>query len=281
LSGEEDHMTNFDTTSHPAWQQELIGPSTARPATAALRRLVDRQAAVLVLRDVIDDHQLAASRQRIFAHYEKKTASRYHNGTLTTIGPYLVRHLNDLPYYFANAGLTDEVFAEAEVDLRKLVQAQLAKAFGWKSFQVEREPDGRRYADSIVRIHGDGVANPLHNDNIMRDAAGSPLRLAKLRHQLSCVVCVQECDRGGELVMYRKQWAPQDETFKVKDGLGYMDGVIGGVERNVFRPHQGDVYLINPTNYHEILRVGGQDRLTLSFFIGFYDDELRDAVLWS
>jgi hypothetical protein len=273
-------MTNQDP-SHQSWPQELLSPSAPRPATAALRRLVEHQTAVLVLRDLLDAQHLDRSRRHIFAHYEKQTASRYHNGTLTTIGPYLVRHLGDLPYYFAHAGLTDEVFAGSEVDLRKVVQAQLQAAFGWRSFQVEREPDGRRYADSIVRIHGDGVANPLHNDNIMRDAADAPLKLAKLRHQLSCVVCVQECDRGGELVMYRKRWAPTDETFKVKDGLGYKDGVIGGVERNVFQPRQGDVYLINPTNYHEILQVGGKDRLTLSFFIGFYDDELRDAVLWS
>jgi hypothetical protein len=152
---------------------------------------------------------------------------------------------------------------------------------GLAGLDVAREADGRRYADSIIRVHGDGVANPLHNDNIMRDASRTGLKLAGLKHQLSCVVCVQECDRGGELVTYRKRWAPDDEVFKVKDGLGYDDRVIVGVERDVFRPRQGDVYLINPTSYHEIKQVGGKDRVTLSFFIGFYDDNLEEAVLWS
>jgi hypothetical protein len=236
---------------------------------------------VIVIKDMLGDKLLRTGLAQILAHYAKQTASNYHNGTLTTIGPYLARYLSDLDYYFKNAGAIDEVFSEAEYDLRRITQHRLRSLLGLKQLEVEHEPDGRRYADSIVRIHGNGVANPLHNDLIMRDAARSGLKLAGLKHQLSCVVCVQECDRGGELVTYRKPWAPDDEKFKVKDGLGYDPSVIFGVERDVFRPHQGDVYLINPTSYHEIERVSGKDRVTLSFFIGFYDDGLEHAVLWS
>lgn len=272
-------MNNDIATTEP-WAQVVIDARSGA-SKGLLRQLVNLEIPVIAVKDLLGEELLRNGLELIFAHYEKKTASRYHNGTLTTIGPYLARHLSDLDYYFANNRVTDEVFANTDFDLRRITQARLRSLFGLKRLEVEQEPNGRRYADSIIRVHGDGVANPLHNDNIMRDASRSGLKLAGLKHQLSCVVCVQECDRGGELVTYRKRWAPEDEDFKVKDGLGYDSGVTFGAQRDVFRPHQGDVYLINPTAYHEIKQVGGKDRITLSFFIGFYDDTLEEAVLWS
>lgn len=263
------------------WGKIILKGDAGRPHKELLRRLVDQDVSVIVMRDLLGDKLLAKGLELIFAHYAKKSANRYHNGTLTTIGPYLARHLKELDVYFSQATMTDEVFANTDFDMRKIVQSQLRSMFGWKKLSVESEADGRRYADSIIRVHGDGVANPLHNDNIMRDAKGTGLKLAGLKHQLSCVVCMQECDQGGELVTYRKRWAPEDEKFKVKDGLGYHAEVVSEVSRDVFRPQQGDVYVINPTSYHEIERVTGKDRVTLSFFIGFYDDNLEEAVLWS
>ena len=275
-------MTNdHRTQTREPWGQVVITDATTPSSRPLLRRLVDQDISVIVIKDLLGDKLLHKGLELILAHYEKKTASSYHNGTLTTIGPYLARYLSDLDYYFGHAGTIDEVFSNTDFDVRRITQQRLRSLFGLDRLEAEREPDGRRYADSIVRVHGDGVANPLHNDNIMRDAARSGLKLANLKHQLSCVVCMQECDRGGELVTYRKRWAPEDEKFKVPGGLGYDSGVIVGAERDVFRPHQGDVYLINPTSYHEIERVSGKDRVTLSFFIGFYDDDLQHAVLWS
>ncbi|MFF3747170.1 2OG-Fe(II)-dependent halogenase WelO5 family protein [Streptomyces kronopolitis] len=145
---------------------------------------------------------------------------------------------------------------------------------------VAQEPDARDYAASVVRIHADGVRNQLHNDNIMRDAQGAGLALTDLAYQLSCVVCLQECDAGGELRMYRKPWEPVDEAYKIQDGLGYDEAVVDGYPCHEFTPQAGDIYLINPTRYHSIERVTGPDRLTMGFFIGFADDALNSAVVW-
>jgi hypothetical protein len=142
------------------------------------------------------------------------------------------------------------------------------------------ERDGRRYPDSNVRIYPDGIDTPLHNDNIMRDANSTGLVLAGLKHQLSCVVCVQECDEGGELQMYRRAWQPGDEQYKIQGGLGYDEAVVAGAPCYEFKPRTGDVYLLNPTYYHAIKRVSGADRVTLGFFFGFFADDLVDATLW-
>jgi hypothetical protein len=97
---------------------------------------------------------------------------------------------------------------------------------------------------------------------------------------LSCVVCVQGCEAGGELSIYRKPWEATDEIHKVPSGLGYDLAVVDGRPVHEFRPKTGDVYLLNPTNYHAVKKVTGADRITLGFFFGFFDDKLDDAVSW-
>jgi len=247
----------------------------------ALRALIRNECAVLVLRDLLSPAIVEETRRRVGDHSRRALATRYVNGTLTTIGPYLAKHLAQPERYFADAHVTDEVFSDAAQDPRLLTREGLRAFLGLRSCAVACETDGRRYADSVVRIHADGVRNPLHNDNIMRDAGSTGLVLRLLRYQLSCIVCIQECDEGGELIHYRKTWHQDDEAYKIKDGLGYDRGVVHGAPSQVFKPRTGDVYIINPTNYHEIERVRGRDRITLGFFIGFLGDALSDAIVWS
>jgi hypothetical protein len=263
------------------WDQVNCSAEDREIGPRMLRSLVQSERPVLVMRDVLPPQVLKGGLRLIEEHHESALATRYVNGTLTTIGPYLAGHLAQPDRYFQGARTLDKVFSEPEHDLRRLTRERLQAFFHLRSFTAAQEADGRRYADAVVRIHGDGVRNPLHNDNVMRDAAKTGLSLARLKHQLSCIVCVQECDQGGELILYRRPWRPEDEGFKIQGGLGYDLGVVRGAAREVFRPQTGDVYLINPTNYHEIERVCGRDRITLGFFIGFYDDGLSDAVVWS
>jgi hypothetical protein len=207
--------------------------------------------------------------------------TRYSNGELTTFGTYLAPHLGAPERYFAASGSGDTLFPDPEADPRARVRERLRAFLGLNSLDVAAEPDGRRYAPAIVRLHRDGVGNPLHNDNVMRDAAATSLSLSRLRHQFSCITCLQECDGGGELLHYRRRWTPSDEAFKVPQGLGYTGDAVAGAELFRFRPETGDVYLIDPTNYHAIEPVRGRDRLTMGFFFGFFDDVLDEGVCWS
>jgi len=255
-----------------------VGAGHADPGL--LRGLIDGEIAVIRLRNLLPDRELAVNRYRLRRVFDRATTTHYVNGTLTTIGPFLAKYLSRPDDYFTDARDADDRLAEVSFDLAGQVREALKKAFGLHSLEPAQEPDGRRYGDAVVRVHADGVSNPLHNDNIMRDAAGTGLALAGLHHQLSCVVCVEECDSGGELKIYQKPWQPADETFKIADGLGYHPGVVAGAACHTFKPRAGDVYLINPTHYHEIERVVGADRTTLGFFIGFGQPALNDAVVW-
>ncbi|MBZ4420719.1 hypothetical protein [Myxococcus sp. RHSTA-1-4] len=269
-------------TQTAVWEKTQYYTPAEAPGPEVLKRLVRGEQSLAVFKGLLTPEELNTQRERIRAEFARAHTTRYVNGALTTIGPYLAKYLpNTVAPYFEEAAQTRELFERIGFDLGVLVRERLQKALGLRSFAPAREPDGRWYADSIVRIHANGVRNPLHNDNVMRDAAPSGLSLARLTHQLSCVVCIQECDTGGELYHYRKRWHPDDEVFKIKEGLGYDEKVVSGQPLNIFKPQTGDVYLLNPTYYHSIERVGGADRITLGFFIGLPGDSVEEAVIWS
>lgn len=265
---------SWKTVVHHVKPGGTLGPEV-------LGQLVRGEASVIVLRELLPRDVFDHNRERIKAQFARASTTHYVNGALTTIGPYLARFLSRPDAYFREAEETNKLFQEIRFDLGARVHAALREVLRLRVFEPARERDGRRYSESIVRIHADGVRNPLHNDNIMRDGAASGLWLANLKQQLSCVVCIQECDTGGELYHYRKRWHPDDEVYKIKGGLGYDEEVVRGYPRNIFKPQTGDVYLLNPTYYHAIERVGGADRLTLGFFIGLPGEALDEAVTWS
>jgi hypothetical protein len=233
-----------------------------------------------VLRGLLPDALFADNRARLEPLFGTARTTEYVNGSLTTIGPYLAKYLDDPDGYFAAAKEADALLGDVGFNLGERIRAALREVLGLRELEPATEADGRGYAPFVVRIHADGVRNPLHNDNIMRDAAGTGIVLEHLAYQLSCVVCLQECDGGGELGIYRRPWEPADERFKIPGGLGYEHGVVEGAPGHEFKPAAGDVYLLNPTQYHEIARVSGDTRLTLGFFLGFPDERLDTAMVW-
>lgn len=262
------------------WNRVVVDMRTERPPAGLLRGLADGEIAVVVLRNLLPDNVFADNLDRVRKLFSEASTTSYANGALTTIGPYLNKYIDDLDGYLAASQESQQLLDSAAFDLDAQVRTGLAQALSLSSLDPARQPDGRRYAASVIRIHADGVRNPLHNDLIMRDAAGTDIVLADLEHQLSCVVCLQECDGGGELLAYQKRWEAADEEFKIPEGLGYDERVVADVAVHSFKPQTRDVYLLNPTRYHAIERVSGDDRLTMGFFLGFADDSLDSAVVW-
>jgi hypothetical protein len=273
-------VKEIDMTRTGSWSRVVVDASTDRPDAGLLRGVADGETAVVVLRNLLPAEVFTDNLDRVSKLFANASTTDYANGSLTTIGPYLAKYLAEPGAYFAEAEKAKAMLDQAGFDLNERVRHALRDAFGLSSMEPAQEPDGRQYAASVVRIHADGVRNPLHNDNIMRDAQDTGLVLSGLAHQLSCVVCIQECDEGGELRTYQRAWEPSDEQYKIAGGLGYDEAVVDGYPCHEFKPQVGDVYLINPTRYHSIERVSGSDRLTMGFFFGFADDTLNSAVVW-
>jgi hypothetical protein len=263
-----------------AWDRVVYDLAQGGPDPGTLTRLGRGEHAVVVVKNLLPAESFEINRKRLAGLFGYASTATYVNGALTTIGPYLARCLDRPHEYFAAAAAARELLVGAGFDLDTQVRSALAATLGLASIEPAREPDGRRYADCVIRIHADGVRNPLHNDNIMRDAAGTGLVLAGLDTQLSCVVCLQECDAGGELAIYGRSWQRTDEQFKVAGWLGYDEAVVAGAPVHMFKPQAGDVYLINPTYYHAIEQVSGSTRLTMGFFMGLRTDAPASAVVW-
>lgn len=262
------------------WNRVVIDCNGAMLDRALLWGLINGEYPVIVLKNLLAMDVVDRNKQRLMTMRESARVTQYANGSLTLIGTFLIKHLSRLDEYFEEAAKADGRTASVGFELPAYVRNKLRSLFGFRQFEVAREIDGRLYASSNVRICSDNIDTPLHNDDIRRDGAQSPIVLSKLRYQLSCVVCLQESDDGGELSIYRKPWDPADEVHKVPSGLGYKLSVVDGHADHEFRPRAGDVYLLNPTNYHAVKRVTGTDRITLGFFFGFFDDRLDEPVSW-
>jgi hypothetical protein len=269
-------MKNIDK----AWKEIVYTSGDHQLDINALRGIAENKYAAIVLKNFLDENIIDTTIQVIQRNIDRAIVTQYSNGTLTTIGSYLAKYLNQPDKYFREAQANSSLFP-MQFDISIYVREKLQHIFNLHSLKIAREPDGRTYAPFIVRIHSDGIMNPLHNDNIMRDAKSTDLLVAKLKYQLSCIICIQECDTGGNLRHYMKSWNPDDEKYKIKNGIGYDYEVVKEKPCFVFKPKVSDIYLINPTNYHEIDRVSGQTRITVGFFIGFFDDELKNGIVWS
>ncbi|MEU9410979.1 hypothetical protein AB0E08_35545 [Streptomyces sp. NPDC048281] len=242
--------------------------------------LASGEHAIVVLKGLLPEAEFARNRDRILRLFDRAVTTSYSNGQLTTVGPYLAKFAGNRAAYFASAAESAATAAEAGIDLARRTRERLADVLGLARFESAVEPDGTRYADHNIRIYADDIETPLHNDNIIRDMTGEVLTLSSLTSHYSCVVCVQECDAGGHLELYHKAWEPEDERFKIAEGLGYDTTVVKGVDSLRFKPEAGDVYLFDPTQYHAIEGATGRERVTMGFFFGFQESAPDEAIAW-
>ncbi|MDV9199084.1 2OG-Fe(II)-dependent halogenase WelO5 family protein [Streptomyces sp. Wh19] len=242
--------------------------------------LASGEHAIVVLKGLFPEPVFSRNRDRIFTLFDQAITTTYSNGRLTTVGPYLAKFVGDRPSYFAGAAEAAATSAGAGIDLARHARERLAAILGLAAFEPAAEPDGTGYADHNIRIYQEDVATPLHNDNIMRDMAADNLVLKSLTSQYSCVICIQECDAGGSLELYRRGWTPDDERYKIPGGFGYDTAVVEGAEKVRFKPETGDVYLFDPTQYHAIEPSVGDARVTMGFFFGFRDAAPGEAIAW-
>lgn len=265
---------------HLAWASTHHDARKERLGKTALRALIEGDRPVIKLSNLFDAAEISDGLLKVIEKRPTADVTQYNNGSLTLLGTFLVKNLGRLDSYFDEAADIERRFKQWDFNMASTARERLRDLFGLDSFEVASQTSGRRFASSNVRICSNNVDTPLHNDFVMRDAQGYDVVLKHLAYQLSCVICLQGPEEGGELTVYRKKWELADEKYKVSGGLGYDLGVVEGRDAYSMRPKTGDVYLLNPTYYHAVERVSGRERITLGFFFGFFDEELKDAVAW-
>lgn len=247
------------------WLDDIV---TARVPLLVLRDFLTPAVTHAVVSDVIQ------CRQKIALTYPCPSTS-------VTLGACLATYASVPENYFTEMRDIQPMLPDTLLTLREQVYWWVQKVLKLESLQTAQEPELGPYSAAIVRFHSEGATHSLNSDHIVHDAAGGSLAVSQILHQLSCVVCLQACDSGGELRIYNRKWQADDEQFKTPGEQGYQRTVVQHCETCEFSPRRGDIYLFNPAYYHEIDRVTGDARITMDFFFGLTDKKMKHAIAWS
>ncbi len=253
------------------WQPLLIHDKNIEENT--FQKLIDDRCPALVFRKFCDKTTCKTIANRI----SDFSCEDYGSGEVKKVGVFLTAFPTKKRQYFIDAKKAEKTLTHilGHSDPRKKIHELLSKLFAKK---VDIAKEGRkRYASAIIRIHENGDPAPLHRDNVNFEAKG--FSVIDCKHQLSCVLHIQEPERGGELVIYKRLWRESDEKFR-SGGFGYSSNVIqNDTQMAVIKPETGNLVIINPNHFHQIQTIRGRSgRIILGMFAGIKNQKI---VTWS
>jgi hypothetical protein len=239
----------------------------------SIDKIISGQSSALIIRNFYN----ADSCKTISKRIETKS---FENQKMKKIGVSLVSFISKKTEYFIQADAlrktVRQVFSGLE-DPRKKIHSTLQVFFPEKKVTIAAE-DGKKYACGVIRLHELGDFAPIHRDSARYEAKS--FDVSKFPIQLSTVLYIQQSQKGGELVLHKKSWKKSDEKFRNIE-FGYSKDVISDCNQSVkIKPNQGDLVIINPIYYHEILPVRANRRITLGLFLAF-SKHGEEVVTWS
>ena len=115
------------------------------------------------------------------------------------IGPFLMNYTTKKEKYFDSAEKANEIFkkifANVENPISK-IKTTISKFF--PDYEIsETKENHRNYASCTIRRHRKGKSIPLHKDNVSYE--GVEYQVSKINNQLSCILHLQETEKGGNL----------------------------------------------------------------------------------
>ena len=117
--------------------------------------------------------------------------------------------------------------------------------------------------------------SPVHVDFAPQDSAS--WAIAKARAQLAWNLYLRVPAKGGELLVWDKQWQPADDRHQVDGNYYYDEAVVRDTRMVRLSVSPGEVIIINSRNYHAVSQA--RDRLAFGSFISvFKGNRLR---FWS
>ncbi|GAA2304999.1 hypothetical protein GCM10009853_072570 [Glycomyces scopariae] len=127
---------------------------------------------------------------------------------------------------------------------------------------------GRKFAPGVFREPNNGFQ--VHFDDARREFS-SDLVDEHLIAQFAFNLYLSVPAVGGETVIWRHHWAPEDEVHRLPNSYGYAESVVALAECLEVRPNAGDVLLLNPRFFHAVRPSQGARRISLGFSVGLTD----------
>lgn len=131
----------------------------------------------------------------------------------------------------------------------------------WGSAVTRATINGREVFGGTVREINDGAL--IHCDEVVRELPRGFDQAVVA--QLAFNLWVAAPDSGGETVIWRRRWQPEDEARR--DAYGYRSTTVEGRQQVSSRPRVGDALLFNPVHLHAVNPSRGR-RVAFAFFLG-------------
>ncbi|MHA7734212.1 2OG-Fe(II)-dependent halogenase WelO5 family protein [Nitrosopumilus sp. S6] len=239
--------------------------------------LIQGEISAIIIKDFYKKSQCDEISQKINSIQK----SDFKNGNLEHIGPFLMAHTTKKDEYFEcvkkDKIKRQQVFSNETEPTTKIFSI-FQKLFPEYFISTAKESKNE-LSPYIIRIHNKGKSIPIHKDNVKYE--GKEYELSKIDSQLSCILHLQESEKGGELIIYDKNWRRSDEKFRKID-FGYEPEIIS--KSNFCRITNlkvGDLVIINPNYFHQVTKIEGESsRISLGMFVGIFKKQ-QQIVAWS
>lgn len=210
----------------------------------------------------------------------KHKTNDFQNGKLKHIGPFLMSYTTKKEEYFEASKKARKIFESIFYGIEKPTnQINQIIHHSLPDYSIANTEFEEDYSPFIIRIHEKGKSVSLHKDDIRYE--GKNYTVHNVDHQLSCILHLQESEKGGEFVIYNQKWKKSDEKYRNID-FGYSSGLIASSRScKICNVKSGDLVIINPNYYHEVKKIEGKiPRITLGMFLGIYKKENK-ILTWA
>ena len=239
-----------------------------------IKNIINGENPALILKNFYDKKScnIASSNVKNYSTHS------HEEGVIKKIGIFLSAYLQRPDEYFdlvqSEQKNVNAIFNSLEDPIEK-IKSLLSESLRLK-VEIANQ-NNMLYSAGVIRIHEVGDYAPIHRDNANFEARN--FTVSKYDSQISCVLHLKAAKAGGEIKIYKQFWEKRDEKFR-NPGFGYSNNVLSTKENVIVKPEVGDLIIINPLYYHEILPVKESNRISLGSFLGF-SKNLSSAIMWA
>ncbi|PPK65646.1 proline hydroxylase [Actinokineospora auranticolor] len=180
------------------------------------------------------------------------------------------------PSYWTALLASRRMWQDLDLPFDPFERCRTALGAHWPHPVLVGRSGGREMGPGVAREPNGGFQ--IHFDDAIREFTGNLLD-ANLIAQFAFNLYLSVPDRGGETVIWRHRWHPDDERLRLPHAsYGYAESVVGDAEALLIRPVVGEALLLDPRNFHAVRPGQGARRVALGFSVGMADS--GELLVW-
>ncbi|RSS50710.1 proline hydroxylase [Streptomyces sp. WAC07061] len=250
------HDPFFRAVTAPAFTHELLaGLAAGRYAAVRVPSFLPRERC---------DEVLGALRQQVFDSYGK-----------ARVDPPVMRFGVGVSDHMADGGVADTYWKALQghheswqglgLSFDPFRTCREALAVAWPGGVSVGRRGGVEMGDGVAREPNQGFQ--VHFDDALREYEGDLLD-EPLIGQFAFNLYLSVPPEGGETVLWRHRWQPEDEAHRLSARYGFDESVVAGAESIELAPEVGEALLIDPRFFHAVRPSHGDRRIALGFAVG-------------